>query len=416
MNYWIVFGILIAFFTYCSAFFSASEIALFSLPSTKIKAYKHDSDPRRRLIAKLVLRPQDLIVTVFILNTLVNILLQNASSSMFGEGSGWTLRVGFPLLITLILGEVIPKYIAMQKNVSVSYRVAPMIDMLTRYLKPIREATIFITEPISRAMFFYLKKEETISKEELKHALDKSQESGILQQEEAELIHGYLDLQEAQVKEIMWPREDVIYYDINESLNKLVHKFVDQEVSRIPVCNQTFDNVLGILEAETYFVHRHEIKSGQDVKNHLLKPFFVPETIAARFLLKRMYVENQQLALAVDEYSSISGLVAREDLIEEVVGEIADRRDIKPLYIESGENVIIASAKLELSELEDIFQVPFPTKYNVTTLGGWITERLGEIPKSGTRFETENFLFQILSAAPNRIIRVYIRRKKRGRR
>jgi len=403
------------FLTFWSGFFSGSEIALFSLPSTKIKAYKTDKDPRRNLIAKLVLRPRDLLVTVFMLNTLVNILLQNVASGMFGMASSWSLRVGVPLFITLILGEIIPKYIAMQQNVRLSYFVAPLIDFFTRLIGPVRRLTIKITDPVSRIMFFYLKKEKTISREELQHALKESQESGVLHRDEAELIKGYLDLQDAQVKEVMRPREDVIYYDINEPLNKLSHRFVVKECTRVPICNKTLDDVLGILTANTFFIHKNHIAQPKDVLEYIEKPYFVPETIPARLLLRRLHEQHLELALAVDEYGSVSGLISREDLVEEVVGEIIDRRDATPLYTRSSDDVIIASGKLELSDFAEIFGIPLQSEHNVVTIGGWLTEQLGDIPKTGARFETNDFLFQVLSSEPNRVKRLYIRKqKKRG--
>ena len=163
--------------TLISAYFSASETALFSLSSIKIKAYQTNPDPRKQLIAKLVMQPRDLLVTVFMLNTLVNILLQNVASDMFGIDARWELTIGVPLALTLIFGEIIPKYIGIQNNVNIAYSVIPSINYFQNILKPLRKLIIYLTLPISRAMFFFLKKEDSISKEELEHVLKKSEES-----------------------------------------------------------------------------------------------------------------------------------------------------------------------------------------------------------------------------------------------
>ena len=112
----------------------------------------------------------------------------------------------------------------------------------------------------------------------------------------------------------------------------------------------------------------------------------------------------------VDEYGSISGLITQEDLIEKVVGEIADFRDAKSLYTRSGENVIIASGKLELSQFAEIFGIELFSKENVVTLGGWLIEQLGTIPQTGTKYATDQFLFYVLAADPNRIRRIYVRK------
>ena len=395
---------------YLSGYFSASETALFSLPSTKIKAYQKNPDPRKRLIANLVLQPRDLLVTVFILNTLVNILIQNVSSSLFGTQAGWSLKVGVPLFLTLVFGEIIPKSIGLKNNLRLSYFVAPMIDFMQKLLRPIRQATIAITAPISRFLFFYLHKEEDISEEELKHVLKTSQEFGVLHQDEADLVWGYLNLQDSLVKEIMHPREDILYFDVNEPLSKLVYLFADKECTRIPVCDGSIENLLGIITAQKYFLHRHDVASSRQIIKYLSKPFYIPETTLARTLLRRFEESDEVLSIVVDEYGSISGLITYEDLIEVVVGEITDVRDIKDLYIKARENEMIAAGRLELSEFNDLFKSDLESKKNMATIGGWLIEQVGDIPKSGDKFVIQNFLFQVLSADPKRIHKLYIRK------
>lgn len=403
--------IVVLFLTFCSGFFSASEAALFSLPSTRIKAYQFNSDPRKRLISKLVLEPRDLLVTVFMLNTLVNILLQNTISHTFGQAANWFFKVGIPFALMLILGEIIPKYIGLRNNVELSRAVAPTIDFFQKALNPIRRIIIRITVPISHALFFFLRKEKDISKEELQHVLKTSQEHGVLHPEEAELVWGYLNLQEATVKELMRPRDDILSYDINEPISKLIHLFVDQECSKLPVCNHSLDKVLGVITAQQFFLNRQNITSGkQQLEEILTKPLYIPETTPAQIVLRRFDEQNQLLALVVDEYGSISGLITREDLVEMVIGEISDLRDTKNLYTKTGSNEIITSGRLELSDLNQLFDIDLFSENNMITIGGWLTEQLGDIPKTGAKVELNNLLFHVLAAEPNKIRRLYIRK------
>lgn len=401
---------LIVFLIFCSAYFSGSEVALFSLPATRIKSYKTDPDSRKRLIAFLLSRPQDLLVTVFILNTLVNILLQNVAANLFGDFSSWVLKVGVPLILTLVFGEIIPKYIGLQYNFEVSYWVSPTINLLQNLLKSVRKLTLAITTPLSRLMFFFLKKGEPISNEEIEHILKTSEQHGIFSPDEGELILGYLQLQDATVKELMRPREDILSYNIHEPISKLTYLLDDLKCSRVPVCDGDLDSILGIMTARQYLLHRTQITAPNDLRPLLNKPFYVPETMLAKLLLRRFHDQRQKLALVVNEYGSICGLLTHEDLIEVVVGEIADSRDQTHLYTKAGENEIIASGKLELETFNEVFKVNLISPGNMVTIGGWLTERLEEIPKSGTKYEIENFLFQILSATPSRIRRLYIRK------
>lgn len=406
----IIFVIALIILTFSSGYCSASEAALFSLPNTSIREYRHNPNPRKRLIASLLIRPRDLLVTVFMLNTLVNIVLQNVASSMFGEAGGWLLKVGVPLGLTLVFGEIIPKYIGLQNNVTFSYLIAPSIYFWQKLLTPIRKITIAITVPISRLMFFYLKKEPSISEEELEHVLKTSEEHGVLDSDEVDFAYGYLRLQDGTVQDFKRPREEILYYDINDPLTKLTYLFVDQECSRIPVCDKNLDNILGIITAKQFFLHRKEILSSKDLIPILTKPFYIPEMTSAPLLLRRFDEKRQVFAIVVDEYGSISGLITREDIVEVVVGDIADRRDQKDLYTRPGNDEIIASGKLELQEFNEIFDVELISESNMITIGGWLIEKLGEIPKSGRKYEFDNFFFHILAATPSRIRRIYIRK------
>ena len=400
--------------TYWGAWISASETALFSLPETKVKAYADDSNPKKRLIAALLSKSRDLLVTIFMLNTFINIVLQNVASSLFGTDADWALKIGVPLLLTLVLGEIIPKYYGLQNNLSFSLKVADKVDFLHRILKPIRVAIVKITTPISRAFFFFLKKEESLTRNELEHVIDTSEEKGLLQHDEKLLVSGYLDLQDTEVKELMWPRGDMLTYDISQPLTKLQHLFIDQEVTRLPVIDQTVDNLLGIIDAYTFFIHQPELKSASELLPLLKKPQFVPENTPARTLLKKINKEDGELVLVVDEYGAITGLITREDLLEVVVGQIEDLRDVSTDYTRSSENEIIASSKMELAQFNELFNTELKSENNLISIGGWLTEELGDIPKAGTKYESNGFVFQVLSSTPTHIERIYIRKEKHG--
>lgn len=409
MNTLILLSLLILF-TLGSGFFSLSQISLFSLSSSELKLYQFDRDRRKQLIASLLSRPRDLLVTLLFCDIGANILIQNTSANLFGEFSTWFLKVGVPLLITLILGEILPKTIALPFNSPIAYRIAPTISLLQKILGPIRYIITWITTHISHILFFFLRKEKEISKEELKVLLKSSESYGLLTREEAKLIQGYLSLTDITVKERMQPRHEILFYDISEPLSKLIYLYVEKECSRVPICRGGLQNMLGILPAKIFFSHRNTIQEGKDVIPHLTKPHYVPETILARTLLRHFFHRKEMMGIVIDEYSSISGLITQEDLFEIVVGEISDRRDEKIRYSPAGKNVIITSGKFELTEFEELFHVQLPSENNMVTLGGWLTEQLGDIPKSGTKYEWGGFLFHVLASDPNRVRRVYIRR------
>ena len=392
------------------AFFSGAETALFSLSSMQVKAFKKDSDPKKNQIADLLSNPRELLVTLIILIIVLSLAIQNVISTIFKEESSWLLNVGIPLAVNIILGEMIPKSLAMPNNIKMACCSSSVLFWTQKILFPIRKLLSWITGVVTPILFFFLRKEKEISIEELHHALRDSKERGILLPEEMNLIRGYLRLDESMVKELMRPREEVIYFDSDEPITKLIHLFVDQECTRIPFCNGGLDNLVGVISSRIFFMHKEALKETKDIFSVLKKPYFVPETLKADVLLKQLYEKKESIAVVVDEYGSITGIITMEDLVEVVIGEIADRRDREVFFTRAGNDVIIASGKLEISQFEEIFDVNLESESHMVTIGGWITEQLGDIPKPGVKYRTKEFLFHILSADATRIRRVYIRR------
>lgn len=399
-------------FTLASGFFSASETAFFSLSPLKLRAYRWNPRPRFKTIASLMTRPRGLLVTILMMNVLVNLLVQNAASSLFAGFPGWGLKVGLPLALTLLFGEVIPKTIALPNNERVASLTAPVLSVFHKGLRPLRRALTVITTRVSRCMFFFLRKEPELSRDELLHALKTSEQHGVLTADETDLIKGYLHFHEVSVKEVLRPRDEVLVFSLTRPLNELIDLFLNQECSRVPISPNGIEEIEGVVDATDFFLLRDRIESTENLSRVMRKPFFVPETMAATTLWQKFRAHNENLAVVVDEYGSVAGIVTREDLVEEVVGEIADRRDQKSLYTRAGADVIIASGKLELNELNELFDTHLISEASLVTVGGWLSEQLGAIPQAGTKYQAHPFLFHVLAAEPNRIRRLYIRRLK----
>lgn len=394
---------------------SGAETAYFSLSSMQVKAFRKDSDSKKRQVAKLLSTPRDLLVTLIILIIFVSLSIQNIISTLFGEQNNWFLSVGVPIIVNLLLGEMIPKSLAIPHNAKIALALAPLLAKVQHILLPLRKFLSKTASFVTPWLFCFLRKEEEISLDELHHALKDSKERGVLLLEEAELIRGYLRLQEAFVKDLMRPREEILFLDLSEPLSRLIHLFVDMECTRILLCQGGLDHLIGIISSRIFFLNRHEIHETQDLISLVKKPFFIPETLRANLLLKQLYEKKESLAVVVSEYGSIAGVIAMEDLIEEVIGEISDRRDREVFFTRSGENVIIASGKLELFQFEEIFGKTLKTHNHLVTLGGWLTEQLGDIPKPGYKFSIDGFFFHVLSADPTRVRRIYVRQLEKGK-
>jgi CBS domain containing-hemolysin-like protein len=392
-----------------SAVLSASETSLFSLSTFTLNTYRSHPDKRKKLIAKLLYYPRDLLVTILMLNVFANILIQNTVSSIFGTFSSWLLKVGIPLFLTLFFGELIPKSIALPNNKSFSYRLAPFIYYVSKIIKPVRVVITKLTSYVSRIMFFFLRKEKPLSIEELQHVIEQSEEKKILTRDETDLITGYLNLHDSNIKEHMRPRDEILYYDIHTSLEELICLFVDKQCARVPVCDTKIDNILGMISLKRFFLYKDKINCFKDLLEHLKKPYFVVETMKAWSLLMELRQIRENMALVVDEYGSISGLITQEDLTEQVLGKISSKKDENIKYSFSGKDEIIASGKMQIEELEDLFNVKLEKKSNAVTVGGFLIDEMGDIPKAGDKIEKDNLLFYVLGSDPNRVRKVYIR-------
>jgi putative hemolysin len=212
------------------------------------------------------------------------------------------------------------------------------------------------------------------------------------------------------IKDASRPREEVLYYDLREPLSQLMYLFADQECSHVPVCHEDFENIQGVMEARDFFLYRHKFHQPADIIPYLRKSMYVPENTPARLLMRRFREEGLDLAVVVNEYGAISGIIAWEDIVEVIVGEIVDRRDSKKAYTPLSSDAMITTGKLELFEFNDIFKANLSSTQHQVTIGGWLTEQLGEIPKSGAKLVKEGFLFHVLSSTPNRVRRLYIRK------
>lgn len=390
---------MILFFLVClSGFFSLSQIALFSLTTSEVRLCKN------KHISHLLERPRDLLVTLLFCDICANIWIQNASANLFS--SSWVIKVLFPLGLTLIGGEILPKTVALAFNVRLAKIVSPIIVTIQQSLGPLRRLITAITTQISNALFFFLKRDEDLSDKEIQYVLQTSEKNGLLNHDEAQLVKGFLSLSEHTIKERMHPRREILGFDIESPKEQLIDLFVKKECARVLVYKGDLQNLLGICNVKDFFKNNHPLET------ILKKPFYVPETLSMRALLRQFLQLKETFAVVVDEYGSISGVITKEDLMEMVVGEIVDPRDVKPLFTQSSKDTVISSGRWEIVQFEKVFQTQLASKNKMATVGGWLIEQLGEIPKSGTHYQWKNFLFHVLSSSPNRIRTLYIKRLK----
>lgn len=401
--------LLTIFFLFFSGFISLSQIALFSIPTSLISHYKRSKSVKQKRVALLLSHPHHLLITLIFLDIGVNIGIQNCVANLAGANASLLSTVGLPLALTLVLGEILPKAVALPYNIQIARYVAPIVQVFITVLSPLLHWAIIGINYIIQKML-PARKLDIIQPQELKAVLKSCKNFGLISQDESHLLFGYLSLGDCCVKERMKPRQDVLFYDIQTPIENLYQLFADQHCSRVPVCNDNLQNLLGICTAKALLLHEKPIESPNELLSLLCKPYYMPETISAKTALCHLAANEETLGMIIDEYGSIEGLITQNDLFEIVSGEIIDEREERVLYTMSGKDIIIAAGALELSEFAEVFHVDLPTYNNSATLGGWLTEQIGSIPSTGAKLSWNNFIFQVLDAAPNCVRRVYVRR------
>ncbi len=390
-----------------SAFFSSTETAFFSLTREEIKRFGKSNSKSERLIKTLLQTPKNLLTTILLGNMLANIGFFCVSYSIAQKIAAespyndfWVAgTVCFISLLTIIImGEVIPKNIAVKIPDQYSRWTAIPIYIFDRIFFPFRFILTSIIHAISKIFGKGGGEEKCVTIDELKMLVEFGEKQGVVDQEERSMIHGILDIKRAQIKEIMLPRVDMNLHDIADPAEELIKLARETKQTKFPIYEDTPDNIIGVIHAKDIFLN-----PDVPLKN-ILKPIqFVPEPKSIEGLLRQFRREGSQMAIVVDEHGGTAGLITLEDIIEEIVGEIQDEHEKPRETIKKiDENKYLISGNLSLRDWSDTFGVEIEPM-GVDTLGGLVIALLEHIPKKGDSVKYEGFIFTVDGVRKRRI-------------
>lgn len=404
----LVWGLLLLLFIALGAFSSLMISSLFSLTKAQLDRFYQLKDVRARRIAKLMNRPFDVLVTLLFLDVVGGVLSQNAASNLVSDyGDSFALKVGLPWLLWVVFAELFPKIIGMQHNSAVALFAGRFLEYSDRAFGTPRKFIVSATQIIARTLFGFLGESKRISTRELVSAITTEKEVDILNKDEKNLITGILALGESNLRQIMTPRADIITFDLNRPLIHLKRKF--EQVDAIPIVWGSLDHIVGILFSRDF--SRVDPTTLDELKAILKKPQFIPETLnVSRRLLHQLQASDGQLQIVVDEYGVVTGLITLDNLLERLFRAPQEVRSGKRRYWQMDDRALIASGQWELDEMEAMFGYMVADRKNRVTVGGWLSDVFGEIPKAGSKRQIGDLLFSVLAAEPNRIRRIYIRR------
>jgi gliding motility-associated protein GldE len=405
-----------------SAFFSGSETAYFSLPRSEIGIFEISPERSENRVAKLISQPRQLLITIIVGNTIVNITTASLAAVLttrlcekfnFNPEIGILLNVVVVTLVILITSEIIPKVIAVRNPRAYSRTVSGFLTILFYLFYPITYLLTRFTRFVQNSVGFTVDKTH-LSEEELKVLVEVGAEHGTLEKDEKEMIHSIFEFGETTVKEIMVPRTDMVCVEAGSTLSQVMELVKSKLLSRIPVYENRIDNIIGILYVKDLlpFISRKRHERF-DLKKLARPAYFVPEQKMIDDLLRHFQKERIHMALVVDEYGGIAGLVTLEDVIEEIVGEIQDEHDKEfPLYTKIDKNTYVVDGRMSIEEINEEFHLNLPTEEGVETISGFILSLLGTLPeeKEVTRYGKHQFVIE--KVAKNRILKVRIEKNK----
>ena len=417
-----------------NGFFAASEIAMIATRKSRIDALLEKGVKSAAAVARLKNDPDRLLATVQIGITIVGSL----ASAIGGAAAigfvkpfienlplPYVARWGEPLAIllvvmpiaylSLVLGELVPKSLALRYSERIACLVAPVIDFLSRISSFLVKT---LTASSNAVLWIFGGKDKNegasfITVEEVKSLIQEGAAKGIFNETEKELIHSVFEFADTPVKVVMIPRPEIHAIEVNASLAEVAKSFVDSGFSRIPVYEGELDRIIGILYNKDVFKALQE-KSDFRIRDHLHPAFFVPSSLPISELLKQLQRRRLAMALVVNEFGEVEGLATLEDLLEEIVGEIRDEYDREergPVeHLPDGSMVIQGSTLLK--DLKSDYGLPFEESPDYLTLAGFVLAQLKRIPRGGERVEYNGYRLTIVDMEGRRIVRVKLEETK----
>ncbi|HGD5551011.1 TPA: hemolysin family protein [Streptococcus agalactiae] len=385
--------VILLILTLFNAFFSASEMALVSLNRSKVEQKAEEGDKRYRRLLDVLENPNNFLSTIQVGITFISLLQGASLSASLGHViSGWlgnsaTARTAgsiialiFLTYVSIVLGELYPKRIAMNLKDRLAIVSAPIIIFLEKIVSPFVWLLSASTNLLSRITpMTFDDADEKMTRDEIEYMLTNSEET--LDAEEIEMLQGIFSLDEMMAREVMVPRTDAFMIDINNDAQSNIEGILSQNFSRVPVFDDDKDRVVGVLHTKRLL--EAGFKTGFDtidLRKILQEPLFVPETIFVDDLLKALRNTQNQMAILLDEYGGVAGLVTLEDLLEEIVGEIDDETDTAEQFVrEIDENIYIVLGTMTLNEFNDYFETELESD-DVDTIAGYYLTGVGSIP------------------------------------
>lgn len=406
-----------------NAYFAASEMAYISLNDAKIEKEAKEGNKKAQKIKKMLKNPSKFLATIQIGITLAGFLSSAFAADTFaselspilnewipGLGIGFWQALSIIVItiilsfFTLIFGELVPKRLAMKYSDKIAYSTIGIISFISVITSPFVKLLTATTNLVSKIFGVSEYEEEVVTEEEIKMMVDQGQEKGVIKKNEKDLINNVFLLNDIDAAEIMTHRTDIFAIEINDNIYELLDEIDDYKYSRIPVYEETIDDIKGILFLKDIL---KALSNGKKIKikDIMREAYYVPETKPIDEVFKELQKNKMQMAIVVDEYGGTSGLLTMEDILEELVGNIFDEYDdVEVEYKKIDESTYMVEGSIPLYELKKIIGIEIP-EGDYDTLSGYLIEKLGRIPEEDEKpvIEDERLTYKVEKLEDKRI-------------
>ena len=410
---WLQLIVLIISLILC-AMASAAETALTSVSRIKLKNLVEEGDKKALEIESLIAKPNVFLSTILVVNSVAVIVASSMTTVLalrfipnYGELIG-TILIS---MVVLIFCEITPKTAAVQNPVRWARVLVTPVRVTAWLLHPLVVVLSAITNTLVRLMGGRIKhRGPFVTEEELRLLVNVGEEEGVLEEEETDMIHSIFEFADTTVREVMIPRIDMITLESNATVDEAVDLALQGGFSRIPVYEETIDNIIGVLFTKDMLKQLREGHNSLPIRELVRPAFFVPESKKLDDLLREIRQKRTHMAIVVDEYGSVAGLVTIEDLVEEIVGDIQDEYDREEnLYERVSQFEYIFDAKINIDEFNELMDTDLENE-DYDTLGGFLLGQLDKIPVAGDTITVKNLTFTVLTTRGLRITKVRVDR------
>ncbi len=401
-----------------SGFFSAAEAALSAYRSNYLEKLDEEKHPKTYAVLKRWLKdPNSMLTGIVIGNNVVNILASSIATVVivdyFGnKGSSVALATAIMTILILIFGEITPKLMARNNSSKIAESVSVIIYVMSIILTPIVACLIFISRLVGRILGVNMTSPQLmITEEDIISFVNVGNAEGIIEEDKKEMIHSIVTLGETNAKEVMTPRTSMLAFEGTKTINEVWDEILENGFSRIPVYNETIDDIIGILYVKDLMEHIKNGDLNSPISEFVRTPYYIPETKSIIEILKEFRTLKVHIAMVLDEYGGVVGLVTIEDLIEEIVGEIRDEYDDEEdsFYKKIADNEYEVDAMTDIETINKDLELELPISEDYESLGGLIVTTLGRICNVGDEIEIDNIHLKVLEVDKMRVSKVFIK-------